>query len=110
MDSLGCNSSVIQRGIFIFMTFQEEILNCMKEAVLKDFKKETNDLGGACIEDAKLQIYNNELDCFEDFILQSDVCESQGETAVIKTLTEAKQIAKTLYPSIQIFLFYGNID
>jgi hypothetical protein len=92
------------------MKFNKELLKCLKGVVLKDFQKHTTDLGGVCIIGASLKVFNTDKNKYTHFIHQLDVCEAQGETAIIKAFQEAEKITNQLFPSLQTQIAYGNLD
>ena len=92
------------------MKFNKQLIECLKTFVLKDFVIETKDLGGACILGASLQIYNHEEETYIDFINQDEVCEAQGEIAILNGLTKAEKITNQLFPSLKTNINYGELD
>jgi len=92
------------------MTLQKQLLECLKDVVLKDFKPYEIDKGAACIENATLMILDQKKKKYIHFIHQSDVCHAQGEKAIIKALQEAEKITNQLFPNLKTLINYGQLD
>jgi hypothetical protein len=92
------------------MNFNKQLLEGLKSVVLKDFKTHTKDKGGSCIEEACLQVFHPNKNKYIDFIEQWEVCESQGNNAIIDALKEAEQITNKLFPSLKTNIHHGRLD
>jgi hypothetical protein len=92
------------------MSFNKELLNCLKSVVLKNFEKRTEDFPSACIIGACVGIYHAKKDKYIDFIHQFEVTTAQGEISIIAALKEAEAITNKLFPTLTTAINHGIID